>query len=1460
MLTVCYVMLRSRPFQNWAMQKVVKTLSEELKTKVTLKSIDFELINNLVLEGLYVEDQQGDTLAYFGKLKVNFNYKMVFDNKLQLARIKRASLEDTKIHLLLHPKQEYFNYQFIVDYFDQPKTSKGPFVPFKLIINELEFKNVDFRYRIMEEPKITGRRFDESFMEYRGINANFKPFKLIGDSLNFDLSKLSFIEKSGFKVNEFSAKTIISSTTMQFADLILRTPYSKVSDFLSFTYKNYGQLGDFVDSVYWNTNLETSVIGVKDIAFFSDELRSYSFPITIKGKAKGTLARMEGTDLDIKVARLNKFKGQLILQDITDTDKLSFDLDATELYINPSSIQDISNTSLPEELLRIGSLRYSGTLTGKLNDFTSKGLIETTIGNIRTDLNLKFPDGKPEEYKGEIELYSFNTGKLSNRAELGYTSLITNVDGKGFSIKDLDTKMVGNVSRFDYDGYSYQNIKLDGTFEKKLFNGKFEIKDPNVTMSLNGMFDLNKSRPTGDFQGELGAINLKTLGYGDINIKQVTGLKIEFEGSDVDDIDISTQLNNIVLEKNDSVYYLGDMVLKAYGPSKNRFISLESELGNVTINGEFKLSRLNAITDNILYDLFPNYYANLKKKKEPVDIRFDVDIADSKFIKGLFISDIAFANFSITGVYSSYTQTLDVKSRADYFSYLDYKFQNLDIVSIKQPNERLSLITKVGGFFIKDSLITDKLDLMADIGGNDINYRLNAADTTHDISLKTGGNITLNKGAIDFEFRNSKLFLYNKPWVFNEVNHFKYVNSNLQIDSFKISNGAQSIEIDGVAGAKNFENLHINVSDFYLQEVNPILSKWGINLEGFVNGQLTLNGLNTGPVIVSSIFVDNLRVNGDSVGDVTLNTTSDNGPFSMAVNGNITNGLINDLKLAGNLDLTPGKGTVNISLSLNESSIKPFEVFTEGLFSNVEGVADADIKIKGPLSNPDIKGKIDIKQASLFMDYLGIALKVDKMAVDIDEKRINLGTFQIADKYGSIANGGGKIYHKNFNDFKFDIFLKDLKNFNAMDLVEGSNDLFFGVAFVDGNMTIKGPIDQIYLNINAKTRAKTIVSLPLAGTSENVGPEYIKVVDLRADVSTLKSEKLSGISMDFNCEVTKEAEIDLIFDAKFNDVIRATGSGNITMELNTAGDFYMFGKYVIATGNYNFTALNTLINKNLKVKEGGTIIWRGNPLEASLDLVATTVIKANPSVILPSSALASGAASSNVDVDCEIYMKDNLFSPQIKLGINLSKDNQSTLFANTDLVTAINQIKADPEETNKQFINLIVFNSFAPLNSGNSTASASNLGSTFQNSIGSLITSQVNNWLSQMDPNWDFGIDYKAANSSSDANQQVMVSLKRKLYNDRIEIGTSYGQSGNTNYDVNVSYKIRRDGRLLVRAFNKKANDPRSINTSTINTSGLGLYYRNEVDFFFPKLQDRMYLRKLEKRARKAKAKAKTTN
>ena len=119
----------------------------------------------------------------------------------------------------------------------------------------------------------------------------------------------------------------------------------------------------------------------------------------------------------------------------------------------------------------------------------------------------------------------------------------------------------------------------------------------------------------------------------------------------------------------------------------------------------------------------------------------------------------------------------------------------------------------------------------------------------------------------------------------------------------------------------------------------------------------------------------------------------------------------------------------------------------------------------------------------------------------------------------------------------------------------------------------------------------------------------------------------------------------------------------------------------------------------------------------------------------------------------------------------------------------------------------------------------------------------MNSWLRQIDPNWEAAVNYQSA-TTTDANKQIILSLKRKLYNDRIEIGGTYGQAGNTSYDVNVSYKVKKDGRLLIRGFNNRANDPINVNNKPINTSGLGFYYRKEVDYFFPKWQKKKYDRK----------------
>jgi hypothetical protein len=101
-----YFLLQMPAVQNWLVAKVTTYLSKEWETTVGIQRVDLEFFDNLVLEGLYVEDVKGDTLFYAGKvsagLKSNFfaflGKEVVFsDISISTARINiRKSEGDTR--------------------------------------------------------------------------------------------------------------------------------------------------------------------------------------------------------------------------------------------------------------------------------------------------------------------------------------------------------------------------------------------------------------------------------------------------------------------------------------------------------------------------------------------------------------------------------------------------------------------------------------------------------------------------------------------------------------------------------------------------------------------------------------------------------------------------------------------------------------------------------------------------------------------------------------------------------------------------------------------------------------------------------------------------------------------------------------------------------------------------------------------------------------------------------------------------------------------------------------------------------------------------------------------------------------------------------------------------------------------------------------------------------------------
>jgi hypothetical protein len=66
-----WIAIQTTPFQNWIVKKVTIKLSKDLNAKVSIKHVDFQLFDKMLLEGTLVLDRKNDTLLYAGVAKVN---------------------------------------------------------------------------------------------------------------------------------------------------------------------------------------------------------------------------------------------------------------------------------------------------------------------------------------------------------------------------------------------------------------------------------------------------------------------------------------------------------------------------------------------------------------------------------------------------------------------------------------------------------------------------------------------------------------------------------------------------------------------------------------------------------------------------------------------------------------------------------------------------------------------------------------------------------------------------------------------------------------------------------------------------------------------------------------------------------------------------------------------------------------------------------------------------------------------------------------------------------------------------------------------------------------------------------------------------------------------------------------------------------------------------------------------
>lgn len=193
LIILLLLFMRSEWGQNIVVSKVVSYFSEKTQTKVELERAFVTFDGDIAIEGLYLEDKQGDTLVYSRSLEADIPLWPIINGTG--IGIENAQWEGVRANIIRKDTLSGFNFDFIAAAFATPpsqQTDTTSTAPMDLIIGDLDLKDFDVVYN----DAVTG--IDSRY--------TFKELRISPDTVNLDEMRFTategYIENAQIKINQ----------------------------------------------------------------------------------------------------------------------------------------------------------------------------------------------------------------------------------------------------------------------------------------------------------------------------------------------------------------------------------------------------------------------------------------------------------------------------------------------------------------------------------------------------------------------------------------------------------------------------------------------------------------------------------------------------------------------------------------------------------------------------------------------------------------------------------------------------------------------------------------------------------------------------------------------------------------------------------------------------------------------------------------------------------------------------------------------------------------------------------------------------------------------------------------------------------------------------------------------------------------------------------------------------------
>jgi|694.fasta_scaffold06809_17 hypothetical protein len=1475
--------IRFPVFQTFLAQKASSWLSSELETVVRIDRLDVAFFDHIYLDGVYLEDRDGDTLAFLEQVELNVSS---FDWGFRKIELDKIALSNGKINLIKKLGQEEFNYAFIEDFLASdkdtpPSTRPSP----KIYLSNLILNDIDFKY-ILEYRQNYEHGINFNKLDLRKVNLFVENLSIIDEHISGDIVHLKAKEKSGFVLDKFVAHFEFDAEKLQIKQGLIETQKSRIEVpnliFVSKTYDNYNY---FEDSVHMDIRLANTIVSLEDIAYFAPDLWGMNQELFLSGRATDFVYNLKIRDLYLETGRETVLRGNFELPDFRLD---QYNIPRQQIFLLQTSYHDLQQFRLPnsssglaqwitfpqdihtQRILQEAAVVQvrNVQLSGKPEDFNLYAdQIKSGFGNVSLAGGMRFFDDGANglscvPLSSGIQVSNLDLAKISGESSLGLTS--GNVFFRGAALETSELNFYDIEAQFAYmdiNGYRYSNIFVNkGRADTREFDGKVHIHDPNAKLSYEGLVRYDEREEI------TGQLFLNYLDFGRIGIDDLSGIfasglvETNLHGFSLDRIYGYAHAVDFTVSKDSTAYTFDKLNVDVDRGGVYDELRIDSDVLQGRVEGVLEFNQIIKAVQHEFAQILPI----IVKDVDDVNFdyqdftRFEFTIKDANSFLDVIYKDLRVERGTqLSGALNGTTNQFTFNFSSPQIRYQDYVFTGISLnnqIESSSVNANYSLTR----FNLNDSLFFQ--DIIFSAMGTNAEF---SSTLKWDDQPNQGGRLhwdtqVLSQNEIHFALTLGEFFIEEQKWSLGDLEEWGikpmvyYRNNKFEIQDLMFASGLQYVSASGFISEDYDDALEVFVSDFDLDILNSLFLN-DIQIEGYASGDFRLHSVLSNVIFEGTVGIEELYLNKNYLGILDFESSYNDADNKLSIAGGLFNRNISktrsnlfrgDYYLAKTIlgQTTPDRLDFEFDFATMDISFANAFV-DEELASEIQGLIEGKLYVTGSSAKPLVAGKLELNNGGAKIGLLGTKYRVQG-PINITNYGLSITGVPLIDQENNAAILSASIFHENFSKWEYNVFLDldrdglrrdpqnnkipaKLERFMALNTEYKEGEIFYGRGYVTGNLNIYGTDELVDITANVKSARGTQINFPMYGRGDIAEDDFVVFIN-NLDTTNLTVEKkldFTGVRLNLNIEANEDARLRIIFDERTGDEISAVGRGKFQIALNELNDVSMTGTYEVSQGTYNF-ALG-IVKKDFIIEPGSTVKWMGDPYEATLNVRTYYLVEANiDDIAVGINRETEFRTNPRDQIYCYLALKDRLSQPAMEFDIEAPKATDAGR-------VAINRVRSDYDELTKQFFSLLLFRQFQPLRGTQNTASTRG-----SNALNELVANQINAVLNQVSGNYDLRVKL---NDDETANQSTYeLGFSTTFLDDRLLVSGSFGVSqmrsganpGMTNSnpligDINIEYKLNRSGTFRVNAFNR-SNQFTVIQQHNLGpfTQGVGIYYQ----------------------------------